>query len=184
MTALKIDRMTADEFLAWATTQEGKYELVDGIPRMMVGARKAHDRVVRRALAGLASKLAGSPCEPFSDDLAVHISSIIVRRPDVMVDCGDPSDDLLKADKPVLVIQALSPLTRLIDLLVKTIEYKTVPSLRHILIIDPDEVIAIHHYRHDAGPWQDATLIGRETVIPLTGLGIELTLGEFYEAES
>lgn len=50
--------MTADEFLVWCLDQEGKWELVDGEPLlMMAGATDRHDRVVVNLIAMLRSRL-------------------------------------------------------------------------------------------------------------------------------
>ena len=40
-----VQGMTTDEFLAWHKGQERKYELVDGVPVAMAGARRQHDQV-------------------------------------------------------------------------------------------------------------------------------------------
>lgn len=181
MTALKSDKMTVDEFLEWCLTQEERYELVDGLPQMMTGARKAHDRAMRRGLLALSAKLRGGPCEAFSDDIAVIIPGGQTRRADVVVDCGPSNDDDMRASKPVLVIEVLSPSTRSYDLLRKTAEYKTVPSLRYILHIEPDEVMAIFHERLTDGHWTETPLIGRDTEIHMPEINVSLTLGEFYE---
>src|ERR1019366_1813605 len=99
MTAIKSDRMSPDEFVEWCLTQEERYELVDGVPKMMTGARKAHDRIVRRAMFVLTGRLLGGSCEPFSKDVAVYIPNGQVRRADVVVDCGEYDADDLRATK-------------------------------------------------------------------------------------
>jgi Uma2 family endonuclease len=184
MTALKSDKMTVDEFLEWCLTQEERYELVDGVPQMMTGARRLHDRVVRRALIALDGRLRGGPCEPFTDDIALITPKGQVRRADVLVDCGPMEDDDLRARSPVLVIEVLSKSTRQMDLLRKTAEYKTVPSMRYILLLDPDEVAAIFHVRQADGRWEDTPIIGRDTDIHMPEINVSLTLGEFYEGLS
>lgn len=181
MTAFNTKRMTPDEFLEWSLTQEERYELVDGVPQVMTGARKAHDRVMRRALLALSGKLRSGPCEPFSDDIAVLIPNGQLRRADVVVDCGPSDGDDLSARAPVLVIEVLSKSTRQMDLLRKTAEYKTIPSMRYIMLLDPDEVVAIFHVRQADGHWEETPLIGRETEIAMPEINVSLTLGDFYE---
>ena len=48
-TALK--QMTVDEFLSWAEGREGRWELHDGAPVMMVPERVAHNRDKLKAAA-------------------------------------------------------------------------------------------------------------------------------------
>ncbi len=181
MTAIKTAAMTQDEFVVWCLSQDERYELVDGVPQMMTGARKAHDRVVRRAMFLLARQLSGGPCEPFSDDIAVFIPNGQVRRADVVVDCGQYDGDDLHAAKPTLVVEVLSRSTRQMDLLRKTAEYKTIPSMHYILLLDPDEVVAIFHHRLTDEHWTESPLIGRDTEIPMPEINVSLTLGDFYE---
>jgi Uma2 family endonuclease len=46
-------RMTAAEFLEWCTFQEDRYELVDGVPVAMAGAKQVHDRLTVNAIIAL-----------------------------------------------------------------------------------------------------------------------------------
>jgi Uma2 family endonuclease len=180
MAEMKVERMDADAFLEWCTHQEERYELVDGLPRMMVGSRKAHDRAVRSGIGALGRKLK-KPCEPFTEAVAVRIPNGNVRRPDIVVDCGRDDGDMLHADRPVLVVEVLSPSTRQIDFVRKVAEYQRVPSIAYILLIEPDEFAGVLHTRVDGDAWTTLLLIGPDTDIPLPALGITLKLSEFYE---
>jgi Uma2 family endonuclease len=59
MTALpKYNKMTVDEFFAWAQSQEGRRELFDGVPVAMSPERAVHGRVkLRAANSGSSLKL-------------------------------------------------------------------------------------------------------------------------------
>ena len=51
------ERMTADEFLAWAEAQpSGRYELIGGVVVQMPGERVAHNRA-KAAAAGIATRI-------------------------------------------------------------------------------------------------------------------------------
>ncbi len=75
----------------------------------------------------------------------------------------------------------LSPSTRQLDLVRKVAEYQTIPSIAHILLLEADEAIGLLHTREAEGGWSTLTLIGAETEIPLTTLGITLPLSDLYE---
>jgi hypothetical protein len=45
--------MSEDQFLAWARTQEGRYELLTGKVRRLAGATRAHERVAKRIVMAL-----------------------------------------------------------------------------------------------------------------------------------
>ncbi|MEJ1161844.1 Uma2 family endonuclease [Prosthecomicrobium sp. N25] len=183
MAETKFERMDPETFLAWATRQEGTYELVDGIPRAMTGARKGHDRAVVLGLSSLSRRLEGSPCEPFTEALAISIPNGNVRRPDITVDCGRPDDDLLYADRPILVIEVLSPSTRSVDTLRKVLEYQRVATIQYILLIEPAEPVGILHARQDGG-WTMQEFLGYDTVIGMPAIGLDIPLRDFYRTRA
>lgn len=175
-----IRRMSQDEFLEWCQFQDTKYELVDGVPVAVAGARRAHDRVVVNAIRSLGNQLDGNPCQPFSDDTAVRIPNGNTRRPDVGVDCGQFDPDALAVDSPRLVIEVLSPSTRTFDMFDKLDEYQTVPGLEHIILIDPDAPQAIHWLRGPDNKWQRARHEGLDAEIVIAGLDVTLGLRTLY----
>ncbi len=81
--------MTEAEFLEWQLHQQQRYELVDGVPRAMTGARFRHDRVLVNTSSALLDALEAidSPCRPFTADIAVRVPTGDLRRPDVAVYC-------------------------------------------------------------------------------------------------
>ena len=192
MSTLKLDeRWTEAEFLAWQTGQSERYELVDGMPlRMMSGARRAHDRVVRNVIVQLGTQLRGKPCEAFTADFAVRTGPDQIRRPDAGIDCApeeaEGADDELVANDPRLVVEVLSPSTRRFDLFDKLTEYQRVESLRHILYIDPDAV-AVRHWYREGGGWALRVLepgIGAEALdgaVEAPDLDLRLALTDVYE---
>jgi len=173
-------KMTADEFLVWNEGQECRYELIDGVPVAMTGARRRHDRVVVNILAALSAHLGVGQCHPFSSDTAVRISNYQVRYPDAGVDCGTFQDDKLEADEPRLVVEVLSETTRAFDLLQKLEEYKSVPSLRDIVLVDTDEPKVFHWTRQPDAAWERRILEDTEAAVELPELGFALPFRVLY----
>ena len=174
-------RMDGDDFLTWCLDQEEDYELVDGVPVAMPGARQRHDQIVVNVIAELGNQLRGATCRPFSGNTAVRIPNGNIRRPDAGVDCGTFDDQAMAADQPVLVVEVLSPSTRAFDMLGKLEEYKTVPSLRHVLLVDPDEAQVLHWTRADDGVWTHHPHEGLDAAIGLAPPGVTLRLADLYE---
>jgi Uma2 family endonuclease len=175
------NKMSAGEFLCWHEQQEDRrYELVDGVPLAMAGARRRHDQVVVNALVALGGKLGVGPCRPFTSDTAVRISDFQVRYPDLGVDCGRFLDDALAADAPLLVFEVLSDTTRAFDLMGKVEEYKSVPSLRHVVLIDTAEPKIIHWRRGDGAAWSYQTAEGLDAVLVIPDLDFSLPLEALY----
>lgn len=176
--------MTADEFLDWRQSRPGRWELVSGTPiQMMAGAKQRHDRIVVNLIAILKGRLKGGPCRPWSADIATRTVGDNVRQPDVTVDCGPIRDEALESTTPTVVFEVLSPSTRTYDLVRKVDEYKNVPSLRHIVLIDPDQPRVVLWSRTDeCGPWRDVELADDlELSLDFSAIGTRLTLAEVYE---
>lgn len=172
---------TEDAFFAWLQKQDRRHELVDGAPRAMVGATQRHDRVVTNLLVALATRLRGSPCRTGTADTAIRIPNRNIRFPDAAVDCGRFDEAARAATEPTLVAEILSPSTALFDRTDKLEEYRSVASLRHILIIDPDQPRLQLHTRDAAGHWSSTQIEGLAALVELPALGIALPIAEVYE---
>jgi Uma2 family endonuclease len=184
MAERKLERMTADEFLVWQTSQDRNYELVDGVPvlplKAMTGASRAHDRVVVNLLRELANQLRRKPCQPTTDAIALRIPAGNIRRPDVVVECGgtDPKGTL--AVEARLVVEVLSPSTMNFDRVRKLDEYKSVPSLRYILLVDTEKPQMTLHVR-DAAGWTPRHHETLDAVLDLPDIGATLAARDVFE---
>ena len=147
-------RMTADEFLAWATEQDGRFELASGEVVAMAPERAAHNLVkfeICRALKD-AMRDASLPCQVFPDGMAVRVDEATVYEPDASLRCGSRlEDDAVEFSDPVVVVEVLSPSTRARDAGAKLADYFRLPSVRHYLILRTDARSAIHHARGEDG---------------------------------
>lgn len=182
MTPPAFKRMTPEEFYRWPGEEGARYELVDGFPvKAMTGASRRHDRIVVNALTSLRMKLRGSRCRPSTDDIAVATMNGNIRRPDVSVDCGDLPDTSYEATSPRLVIEVLSPSTRQTNLVRKLEEYKALPSLAYILLVEPDLPRVLLWWRAAGNLWELAQFDGLDGVIDLPEIGVELGMAELYE---
>lgn len=181
MSARAKDRMTAEEFLAWSEGEEGRYELVDGVVYAQAAERAAHAEMklaVAIALKG-AIGARGAPCHVLPDGMAVRVGATTVFEPDAMVYCGPklPSD-ALAVENPLIVVEIISPTTGRNDHTRKLAGYFNVPSVRHYLIVDPDDRLLVHHERREDGVVVSHILT--EGAARLDPPGIDLALAELY----
>ena len=146
-------RMNVDEFLAWSARQpDDRYELVDGKIIAMTRDSVRHNRTKFAAARALddAVRAAGLPCSVFVDGVGVRINERTLRIPDVMVHCGaDPDPDALIIESPLIVVEVVSPSSKGDDIETKVIDYFSVASIRHYLIIYSEQRVMIHHRRND-----------------------------------
>lgn len=173
--------MSIAEFFAYRGEEGVRYELVDGaLVRAMTGASRRHDRIVINAILALGQRLRGKPCEPSTADIAILIPDGNVRRPDVMIDCGAMDDRTQRAADPRMVVEVLSPSTRGIDLVRKLEEYKSVPGLSYILLVEPDVPHALL-WRRGAAGWELEEVKGLDGGFDLPEIAASLTMAELYD---
>jgi Uma2 family endonuclease len=173
--------LTPQEFFAWIHGQEARYELVDSEVVMVPGAGRRHNAIVVNLIAAVRPQTRGERCQTFTGATYVATAASTRRMPDMGVDCGEPDQDSLMADKPSLVVEVLSPTTGGFDLIVKLAEYQNLPSLDFILFVDAESP-AVHLYRRDAyRRWQSVVIKGLDAVVELEKLKISLPLRDMYE---
>jgi Uma2 family endonuclease len=177
-------RMTEAEFLEWQRRQEQRYELVDGAPRAMTGARFRHDRVLGNVFATLLDALEAidSPCRPFTADIAVRVPTGDLRRPDVAVYCPPFDEDAMVSDRPRLVVEVLSESTEDTDQHVKVDEYQHMDAVDYILLIAPRVADVLVWARAEDRSWQSTRYQSRDDVVPLPVLGVSLGLARLYRS--
>ena len=176
-------RMTVEEFLAWAEGRPGRRELVRGKVIAQAAERAAHWEVKLATHVALlaAIKAKTLPCHVVPDGATVQIDDTTAYEPDAMVFCGPkPPPSALLVENPVIIVEVLSPSTGPRDQGRKLADYFRLPSLAHYLIIDPDEMLVIHHQRRADD--DILTRILRDGAIVLEPPGIEVALGEIYGA--
>lgn len=143
-------RMDVEDYLAWTETRDGHFELDDGVVVAMAPERIAHSRAkfaAARTLADAAAK-AGAPCETFVEGPGVRIDARTSYQPDVVVQCGERlSGEARLVDRPVIIVEVLSPSTAYRDLGRKSRNYFRVPSVAHYLVVDADDRIVTHSWR-------------------------------------
>jgi Uma2 family endonuclease len=175
-------RMKVPEFLEWAEAQErGRYELVDGEVFAMSPERARHVRARAASWLALAEaiKRAKLPCEAFSEGIAVVINEGTSRQPDALVQCGEPvGPDSLVAESPVILLEVLSPSNERSDTGEKLVEYFSLASVRHYLIVNPFRRLVIHHQRSATG--EIATRIIDSGEIELSPPGLSLPVATLF----
>jgi Uma2 family endonuclease len=181
MTALPKHKMTVDEYLAWAQDQPGRFELYAGAVYAMAPERAGHAKAKFAVQVALRAAIqrAGIDCHMLPDGMTVRVDAYTAHEPDALVYCGQElPDSAVEVPNPIIVIEVLSPSTRHIDASAKLAGYFRVDSVRHYLIVDPDQPLVIHHARGEADIV--ATRILREGKIVLNPPGIELSVADFY----
>ncbi|MBV9428921.1 MAG: Uma2 family endonuclease [Bradyrhizobiaceae bacterium] len=176
--------MNVDQYMVWAQSHPGRYELRDGevVTRSPEGAGHAEIKyaVQTALLAGIRAR--ELPCHMLPDGMTVRIDETTAYEPDALVYCGtklSPSD--VEVPAPIIVVKVLSPSTRrIIDASAKLAGYFRVPSIAHYLIVDPNNPLVLHHARGERD--MILTHIVTQGAIELDPPGLAVALTDIYAA--
>lgn len=173
--------LTVEEFLEIRFPTDTKAELDNGVIRMMAGGTLRHSEIQTNVIVLLREKLRGSGCKPYGSDTGIRAHDLSLRYPDVSVLCGragSEDDSAQSANNPRLIAEVLSPTTRGIDMGVKLSEYKSIPSLETILLIDPESETITLLWRE--GVEWPKTELAKGADVPVADLGITLPAAEIF----
>lgn len=177
--------MSAEDFLAWGAIQpQGRFELVDGEVVMMSPEKARHVRAkyaIARALED-AILAADADCTFYGDGIGIRIGDSTVREPDASIQLGSAvDDDALLLDRPVIVVEVISPSSERADSSEKLVDYFQVPTIQHYLVVDAMKRCVIHHAR--AGGEGIATKVFSEGTLSLTPPGIVVEVADLFGTE-
>ena len=146
--------LTVEEYLKeYEGAPAGRYELVNGEVITMSSETALHARIKGNVYFALRQALEKSngDCEAFADGMTIKISNNTAREPNASVQCGKSvKANSLILDNPVIVFEVVSPSPGKNDTQRKLIEYFSVPSIQHYVIVDPSDKF-IHHHQRSSG---------------------------------
>ena len=141
MSELAIKRMTVAELLRWEDGTDTRYELLGGSPVAMAPPAIAHGILALRLGARIDAALRSRPpcfgqseagiVRPDRDDTC-YVA-------DLAVSCSPPERGQQLLQDPLLIVEILSPGTAMYDRQTKVADYRRIPSVEEILLIDLGE---------------------------------------------
>lgn len=176
--------MTVEAFLDWVVRQEGKFELSNGRVIAMAGGTRRHSGIALNIIVALMRKLAGTGCEVHASDLAVRTGLDQIRFPDVSVFC-DPEELSQDAsaqrllERPCLLFEVLSRSTAGEDRTYKLFEYRSLPSLSAIVLVEPETRRLDVYQRVSDSEWRNVTYL-RGASLTLQHPEVTLTAEEIF----
>jgi len=184
MTPLARQHYSFDEYVELEATSPVKHEFFGGEVWAMAGGSPEHAAIAGNLVRLLGAALLGKPCRVFTSDLRIRVSaSGLTTYSDVSVICNRV--ELAPEDKkghtainPILVVEVLSPSTEAYDRGEKLAHYKTIASLREILLVAHDER-RIDLWRRVGEGWTQRTA-QQDDVVDLTSIGVRLRVADVY----
>ena len=173
--------LTAKQFREFSFGDR-KAELDNGVIRMMDGGTAKHCSVQGNILAELATKLRGTGFVPYPSSMALRTHERSVRHPDVAVypRRSDPQyDDVLYFEDPLVIVEIHDAGTARTDLNSKVPEYKALPSVDTIVLIDIARE-RLHIYQRTATNGWNEQAYADPVDLDLPSLGIAIPHNEIF----
>lgn len=180
---LRLDKAT---FLDWIQRQDRRHELVRGRVVMQQGGSLSHSRIAAQVIYLLQAQIERTQWVVLTGDLAVDVGDSI-RFPDAMVVAMPADGSVLSTDRPVVLVEVLSPSSVESDFRDKADEYLSLDSLEAYLVLAQDSANAWIWQRGEAEgsgrdlPRKARQIAGLDGKIELPVLGVALTMADIYE---
>jgi Uma2 family endonuclease len=182
MSELAVKRMTLAEFLRWEDGTDTRYQLLAGVPVAMAPPAIAHGilalRLGARVDAALRSR---SPCFGQSEaGIARPDRDDTCYIADLAVSCTRAERGQQLVQDPLLIVEILSPGTALYDRQTKVADYRRIPSVKEILLIDSTSVFA-EVLRREGDRWITEIVRGPQATLSLASIGLTAAMSDLYE---
>ena len=182
MSEAAVKRMTLAEFLRWEDGTDTRYELLGGCPVAMAPPAIAHGILALRLGARIDAALRSrSPCFGQSEaGIARPDRNDTCYIADLAVTCTPPERGQQLLQDPLLIVEILSPGTALHDRQTKVSDYRRIPSVQEILLIDCASIFA-EVLRREGDRWMTEIVRGPQATLLLASIGLTAAMSEFYE---
>src|SRR6266446_2927386 len=182
MSELAVKRMTVAEFLRWEDGTDTRYELLGGFPVAMAPPAIAHGILVLRLGARIDAALRSRPpcfgqseagiVRPDRDDTC-YVA-------DLAVSCSPPERGQQLLQDPLLIVEILSPGTAMYDRQTKVADYRRIPSVEKILLIDSTSIFA-EVLRREGDRWITEIVRGPQATLTLASIALTAAVSDLYE---
>lgn len=172
---------TLTDFLAMSWPDDARRELHEGQIVAQAAPTRAHATIVRNLAVALHRVL------PRGCDVLTDIGVAPVGREhtyyevDLLVTCEPPEARQYIMRAPTLLVEVLSRSTQAVDRNRKVPDYRRIPSVREILLIDSEHMAVELYRRFEGTRWASDILREPDEVLYLESAGLDITLADLYD---
>ncbi len=174
-----------EEYLRREKDAEFRSEYFRGEMFAMAGASANHNLIVGNCIQTLGLQLKKKPCRVYPSDLKLRIDATgLYTYPDVSVVCGEPQLEPNGGDvllNPVVLVEVLSDSTEAYDRGKKFEHYRTIPSLKHYVLVAQDRYAIDCFSRQPDGSWILTSCQSIDENVELETLDCQLLAAEVYD---
>jgi len=170
--------ISPQEYLRLERQAEHKSEYLNGELFAMSGASRKHNLLTINIGGSLNQQLRGKPGEVYASEMRVKVRATgLYTYRDVVVVCGEPQledeylDTLLN---PTVLVEVLSRSTERYDRIAKTSYYRTLDSLKELLLVS-------HYVKQADGTWLLIEHRSLDSDVELQSIGCSLGLRDIYD---
>ncbi|HXH94938.1 MAG TPA: Uma2 family endonuclease [Thermoanaerobaculia bacterium] len=173
---------TLDDYFSLERGVDLKLEYFNGDIFVMPSGTIGHNRINLNVLTFLHRALSGSSSEVFGVGMRVSTPSGLYTYPDASIICGPLVDGTAETIADVIaLVEILSDITRNFDRGDKFEHYRSIPTLRHYLLIEPSFVHVEHRRLEADGSWSHEIAESVDQVVHLSEVGVDLPVARIYE---
>ncbi len=174
--------MTLEEFLRWDDGTDTRYELIRGVPVPGPLQPTAHGILLARLCSlfhpGLAAQrehvaLVTAAIASPTESNSCYLADLVVRPLPVQWHRQLTPD-------PIVIVEVLSGSTAFIDREIKRPDYRCIPSVQEILLIN-SSTIRVELWQRRGFGWHCSTVTDASATIKLASAGVEISIAELYE---
>ena len=174
--------MSLAEFLRWEDGTDTRYELIGGVPTAMVPPARAHGMLCARLAGAIDAALRSRRL------CSVQTEAGIVRPDredafyvaDLAVTCRPYQRGEQMVEEPILIVEILSPGNERHDRHTKIPAYREIDSVSEILLIDSESIYA-ERLRREGDRWITELVRGRDAILRLSSVDLQIALAELYQ---
>jgi len=177
--------ITPEEYLNRERQAEHRSEYYRGEMFAMAGASANHNLIVLNTGSHLREQLKSKPCRVYPSDLKLRVEATgLFTYPDLSIVCGEPRLESDHGDvllNPVVLVEVLSDSTEAYDRGKKFEHYRTIPSLKHYVLITQERHSIDCFTRSNGESWNLTSCKGLSGKITLEAIECELLGSEVYD---
>jgi Uma2 family endonuclease len=177
-------KYSIEEYLQIENAAVEKNEYYRGEIFAMSGAKVNHNTISSNLMIALGRKLSGNNCKPYGSDQRIHIEkNTLFTYPDISVVCGKIetlNNDDYNVLNPTLIVEILSPSTRVYDRGEKFKLYRDIPSLKEYILVDSESIDVECWHLNANDHWELSEYKAVDDVIQFESLQIQIPMSEIY----
>ncbi len=176
---------TEEQYLALEETAEDKSEYLDGEIIPMTRGSTNHNRLAGNVYIALNLALPEQEYDIFIGDVRLWVPKVrLYTYPDVMVILGKPEYHNNRTDmitNPQVIVEVLSKSTRNYDRGDKFAFYKSIPTLREYILIDPTKINVEQYSKTENKRWLYSEYDEEDTALVFNSFQLEVPLSAIYK---